>query len=126
LSTTNQTLHRAALGRMYADESRITPETRDGYEINLGDLRSYQYALEIVRTWRPDMQLLREALPSIANIPTLLLWGKEDQVVSPSSGLKLRKCFRNAQYTVIPDAGHLPYEETPAEFNRIVQQFLDS
>jgi pimeloyl-ACP methyl ester carboxylesterase len=126
LHTNSQTLHSTALGRMYADESRVTQETRDGYEVNLADMRSYQYALEIVRTFRGDMQQLREALPSIADIPTLLLWGSEDQVVSPQSGLQLRECFRNAQYTVIPDAGHLPYEEAPAEFNRIVLQFLES
>jgi len=126
LGTGNQITHRAALGRMYADQSRITPLTREGYEVNLGDPRSYEYALEMVRTWRQDMQKLRAALPSIASVPALLLRGAEDHVVSPASGLRLRQCFRSAQYTVIPNAGHLPYEEVPQEFNRIVLQFLES
>jgi pimeloyl-ACP methyl ester carboxylesterase len=115
-----------ALGRMYADDSRITPETRTGYEVNLGDPRSYNYVLEVVRTWRPDMEQLRSALHSIAAIPTLLLWGAEDGVVSPKSGLLLKQFFRHAQYTVLPNVGHLPYEEAPEEFNRLVLQFLDS
>lgn len=114
-----------AIGRMYADDSRITPETRAGYEANLGDPRSYEYALEVVRTWRQDMQQLQAVLPLIASVPMLLLWGKEDRVVSCDSGLRLRRCFRNAEYVVLPDAGHLPYEETPEKFNRCVLQFVE-
>lgn len=115
-----------AMRGLYADESRITPETRTGYAVNLGDLRSYDYALEVVRTWRPDMQQLRAALPSIADIPVLLLWGAEDKVVSPASGLPLREFFRDAHYVILPGVGHLPYEEAPEEFNRTVLQYLET
>jgi len=119
-------LRSKALGRVYADESRITPETRAGYAVNLEDARSYDYALEVVRSWRPDMAQLQWTLPSIASIPVLLLWGAQDQVVSPRSGLLLRECFRDAQYVVLPDVGHLPYEEAPDEFNARVWRFLES
>jgi pimeloyl-ACP methyl ester carboxylesterase len=115
-----------AIGRMYADPSRITPETRAGYALNLDDPRSYDYALEVVRTWRQDMQQLKASLSSIAEIPVLLLWGSGDQAVSPSSGLLLQKYFRHAEYVVLPHVGHLPYEEAPEEFNRRVLHFLDS
>ena len=67
------------MGRMYSDESRITPETRAGYAVNLDDARSYEYALEVVRSWRHDMRQLQAALPSIASIRVLLLWGADDQ-----------------------------------------------
>jgi pimeloyl-ACP methyl ester carboxylesterase len=40
--------------------------------------------------------------------------------------LLLQKVFSNAQYVVLPDVGHLPYEEAPEEFNRIVLRFLES
>lgn len=126
LATCGWALRGQAMGRMYADESRITPETRAGYAVNLNDRRSYDYALEVVRTWRPDMQQLQAALPSIAMLRVLLLWGAEDQAVSPASGLLLRESFRDAEYVVLPHAGHLPYEEVPEEFNRRVLHFLDS
>ncbi len=119
-------LRAQAMGRMYADPARITLETRAGYALNLDDPRSYEYALEVVRTWRQDMLQLQAALPSIANIPVLLLWGADDQAVSPASGLLLRKSFRHAEYVVLPHAGHLPYEEAPEEFNRNVLHFLES
>jgi pimeloyl-ACP methyl ester carboxylesterase len=126
LSVRSPLLRSKALGRMYADESRITPETREGYALNLDDARSYEYALEVVRSWRPDMQQLQLALPSIASVPVLLLWGGDDRVVSARSGLLLREFFRDAEYTVLPGVGHLPYEEAPEEFNRRVLRFLES
>lgn len=122
----SQVLRKKSMGRMYADEARITPETRTGYDVNLADQRSYEYALEVVRTWHEDMQQVKDALPSIASIPALLLWGQQDQAVECSSGLLLREFFRHSQYVVLPDVGHLPYEEAPGEFNRIVLQFLES
>lgn len=118
-------LRNVALDRMYADASRITPDTRAGYAVNLDDPRSYEYALEVVRSWRADMRQLQLALPSIASVPVLLLWGADDQVVSPKSGLLLRGHFRDARYIVLPKAGHLPYEEVPEEFNRQVLRFLE-
>jgi pimeloyl-ACP methyl ester carboxylesterase len=38
----------------------------------------------------------------------------------------LREFFRDAEYTVLPGVGHLPYEEAPEEFNRRVLRFLES
>lgn len=119
-------LRRIAMCRMYGDISRITAETRVGYEVNFSDPRSYDYALEVVKNWRRDMQQVEAALPAIADVPVLLLWGGADKAVSPKSGLRLRQSFHNAQYVVLPDVGHLPYEELPDEFNRLVLQFLES
>jgi pimeloyl-ACP methyl ester carboxylesterase len=47
-------------------------------------------------------------------------------VVACNSGLLLREFFHNAHYVVLPNVGHLPYEEAPEEFNRLVLQFLES
>jgi len=119
-------LRSRALGDMYANQALITAETRAGYDVNLSDPRSYDYALEIVRTWRRDMEQLRKALHTISEIPVLLLWGKEDAAVSADSGLLLREFFRHAEYAVLPGVGHLPYEEAPEEFNFRVLQYLES
>jgi pimeloyl-ACP methyl ester carboxylesterase len=126
LCTRSAMLRGKAMGRMYSDNSRITPDTHAGYAINLDDVRSYDYALEVVRTWRPDMRQLQAALHSIASVPVFLLWGQDDQAVSAGSGLLLREFFRNVQYVVLPKVGHLPYEEAPEEFNRLVSHFLES
>jgi pimeloyl-ACP methyl ester carboxylesterase len=126
LGVSSGRLRRIAMCRMYGDISRITAETRVGYEVNFHDPRSYDYAFEVVKNWRRDMQLLEDALPAIAEVPVLLLWGAADKAVSPKSGLRLREYFRNSQYVVLPNVGHLPYEEAPDEFNRLALQFLES
>ena len=56
--------------------------------------------------------------------PTLLIWGNKDRAVYPSSADTLRRCFKDCALSIIEGAGHLPYEETPEEFNRIVIDFL--
>jgi pimeloyl-ACP methyl ester carboxylesterase len=121
----SEALRSHALSQLYSDKSHITPQTREGYAVNLEDLRSYGYTMEVVRSWREDMKQLEAALPSIASIPAFLLWGADDQAVPASSGLRLRECFRDAEYVVLPGVGHLPYEEAPAEFNRRLLRFLD-
>jgi pimeloyl-ACP methyl ester carboxylesterase len=113
------------LGRMYSNVTRITPETRAGYAVNFDDVRSYQYAFEVVRSWRSDMRQLEAALPSIASMPVLLLWGADDETVSASSGLQLRERFGEAEYVELPGVGHMPYEEAPSEFNRCLLQYLE-
>jgi pimeloyl-ACP methyl ester carboxylesterase len=126
LASCSAAVQSQTIGRMYSDELRITPETSAGYAVNFDDARSYEYALEVMRSWRPDMRQLEAALPSIASIRALLLWGADDETIPASSGLRLRECFRDAEYVVLPGVGHLPYEEAPAEFNRCLLQFLES
>jgi pimeloyl-ACP methyl ester carboxylesterase len=113
-----------AMGLMYSHQTRMTLDTRAGYAVNYGDARSYEYVQEVMRRWRADMRQLEAALPSIASMPVLLLWGADDETVSAVSGLQLRKCFDHAEFVVLPKVGHLPYEEDPAAFNRCLLQFL--
>ncbi len=115
----------SALGQLYADEAQITPETHAGYAVNFQDESSYDYALKVAESWREDMQTLEDALPAVAAIPTLLLWGEEDQVIPADSGPRLRQCFRQAELEVLPGVGHVPYEEAPEDFNRCLLEFLE-
>jgi pimeloyl-ACP methyl ester carboxylesterase len=70
------------------------------------------------------MEELEGALPKISKIPTLVIWGSKDRTVDPSSAVPLTRCFESVQTAIINGAGHLPYEECPEEFCRIVTDFL--
>jgi pimeloyl-ACP methyl ester carboxylesterase len=113
-----------ALGLMYADETRITPETREGYAVNFDDPATKRYATEVVMRWGQDKLVLEEALPMIARVPTLLLWGAQDQTVPAASAEPLQERFHSAELSVLPGVGHLPYEEAPEEFNGRLWNFL--
>jgi len=118
-------LHHWALGRMYADSSRITPETSRGYRVPIQMPGTIDYVLAVLRTLRADLDGLVPLLPEAAARPTLLLWGDSDVVVRTASAEALAKSMPHARLIVLERAGHLPYEETPEPFNRAVLEFLD-
>jgi pimeloyl-ACP methyl ester carboxylesterase len=70
------------------------------------------------------MRELQPLLPQLSHRPTLLVWGSRDRTVDPASAEPLRRNFQSAQVAIIEGAGHLPYEECPDEFSRIVTEFL--
>ena len=74
-------------------------------------------------TWEPYMHnpKLRYRLHRI-DIPTLLLWGENDGIVSTDYGAALRDLIPGARLSVIPDSGHHPHIEQPGEF---VPRFLE-
>ncbi|HET7751188.1 MAG TPA: alpha/beta fold hydrolase [Terriglobales bacterium] len=118
--------HEHYLRRMYGDPRRIPPGTAEGYKAPLANPNAYEYPLCIVRCWRDDMRKLEAVLPKIAAIPTLLMWGSQDRVISPHSAPQLQRQFRNCRLLMLDGVGHLPYEETPEEFNRAVLNFLEA
>jgi pimeloyl-ACP methyl ester carboxylesterase len=54
-----------------------------------------------------------------------LIWGTRDSAVDVSSAEPLKLALPDCQLKVIEGAGHLPFEETPDEFNRLVLDFID-
>ena len=65
-------------------------------------------------TWHPYMHnpKLRHRLHRIT-VPTLLLWGASDGLVSVAYGEAYRALIPQAQLVVIPEAGHFPHVEQP-------------
>ena len=117
-------LHGFLLRRQYADARRISPGTLEGYRAALQIPGTLDYARRILHGWRGDLRELERILPRIAHIPTLLVWGSRDGVVSPASARPLVQSFAHAELAMLEGAGHVPYEEVPEEFNRAVIEFL--
>jgi pimeloyl-ACP methyl ester carboxylesterase len=112
--------------RLYADRSRIPPEALAGYEAPMAKPGLFEHALRIASTWAKDLRELESVLPTLATIPTLLIWGREDPAVYASSAERLAKYFPKSRLIIFPVVGHLPYEECPEEFNRALIEFLMS
>ncbi len=115
--------HSYWLKRLYGDQQRLSPETLAGYSAPLEQPHAFERALSVLRTWKTDLRLLQNSLARV-RVPTLLVWGTRDRAVLPASADALRVAIPNAQLAWIEGAGHLPYEERPDEFNRIVSEFL--
>ena len=73
--------------------------------------RAILQAVATIRGWRPEMRL-DDALAAL-EVPTLFVWGANDQLARPDVGRDLVRRMRNAQLTVIEDAGHIPHIDQP-------------
>ena len=114
------------LRRVYGDPSRIERDAPAHYALPVLIPGTASHLHKILKSWPSDIAALRKSLATIREVPTLLIWGTCDKAVRPGSAGPLAECFRNAQIKMIECAGHLPYEETPEEFNTAVMQFLAS
>ena len=112
------------LRRMYADPSKVTQATLNGYAAGLVQPRTVDYGLAVVRSWHNDLRRLRDLYPKLRGLPTQLVWGDRDLAVSPESAHELQRALPGSELVMLPDIGHLPYEECPEEFNRILLEFL--
>ena len=110
--------------KLYGDPRRIAPGSIEGYTAGLDVPGSFEHILRIVRSWHCDLALIEESLPAISEVPTLLLWGSRDAGVSPSSADELQRRLKNSALVMLDEVGHVPYEELPAEFNRVICDFL--
>jgi pimeloyl-ACP methyl ester carboxylesterase len=110
--------------RMYGNREHIPPGTFEGYTAPLAVPGLFEYALNIVRTWKRDLAELETVLPKLASVPTLLVWGSVDPAVYASSAGPLAKFFPNSRTLIFDGVGHLPYEECPEKFNQALIEFL--
>ncbi len=74
--------------------------------------------------WRPYMHDpgLRQWLHRV-RIPTLIVWGDGDGVVTPDYGEKLSRALPNARFERIAQAGHYPQIERPDAVAEAVERF---
>jgi len=57
-------------------------------------------------------------------VPTLLLWGLQDRIVSADYGRAYAAEIPGAKFALIDQAGHFPHIEQPQEFARQVLSFV--
>ncbi len=57
-------------------------------------------------------------------IPTLIVWGREDQIVPLECAERFHAAIPRSRLAIIDRCGHFPHLEQPAEFNRLLADFL--
>ncbi|MFN8637545.1 MAG: alpha/beta hydrolase [Chloroflexota bacterium] len=75
--------------------------------------------------WRPHLYnpRLKQWLHRI-RVPTLLLWGESDRIVSPDYGRAYGALIPGSRFETIPEAGHHPELECPEAFVERVIRFV--
>jgi pimeloyl-ACP methyl ester carboxylesterase len=77
--------------------------------------------------WRPFMHnpSLKHWLHRVT-VPTLVVWGQADRIVSPAYGAHLTQKFENARFLPIADAGHYPQIEQADTVVEAIEDFAGS
>jgi len=106
------------------DRSSVTPEQVAGYAAPLSTPGALQVLLASARQIvPPDLPDLVERYPEI-DVPTLLIWGREDPVVPLWVGERLQRELPHARLHVFERCGHLPAEEHAVESLEVLEDFL--
>lgn len=58
------------------------------------------------------------------DVPTLIVWGKEDRLLPPVYGAAWQKAILNARLVTMVGAGHVPYVEEPADTAGAIVDFI--
>jgi pimeloyl-ACP methyl ester carboxylesterase len=66
------------------------------------------------------------SLLSEIRVPTLVIAGRDDRLVSPAASKKMAEAIPGAQFALIPDAGHLAPLEQPVATSRVIAEFLEA
>jgi pimeloyl-ACP methyl ester carboxylesterase len=116
-------LHRVALRRMYGDPGRIPEGTVQVYSSMLMRRGRVHNLLNVLRSWESDVRALRGAIAQV-QAPVLLIWGTKDGAVDLRSADALQRTLPHCETALLPGVGHLPFEENPEGFDRLVLDFL--
>jgi len=108
---------------MWHDPSKA-PDPRELPDEQVETMAANRIALGLY-TWEPYMHdpKLRHRLHRI-DIPTLVLWGESDRLVTPEYGRKYAGLIPGASFVTIAEAGHSPHAEQPDAFVATVRGFL--
>lgn len=66
------------------------------------------------------------ALLKQISLPTLILYGDQDQVCLPGASKYMHEQIQNSVITDFPGKGHVPFLTDPEEFNKRLQAFLSN
>ncbi|MEO1525074.1 MAG: alpha/beta fold hydrolase [Planctomycetota bacterium] len=112
--------------RMDADVARGLLEPYDSW-INRVAIDAFVRDIPMSAS-HPTMQTLvelEEALPTLADLPSLLVWGMKDWCFRPDCLRKFQSVWPDASAVEIADAGHYVIEDAPEETLGAIQSFLD-
>ena len=114
-------LLRLRMKRVYDRHRWVLDERRvDARHLPLRTRGAHRAIIRTVRRWNAE-RVSRDA--NLLTQPTLLLWGDSDREVPLRDGEGLQASIPNSRLIVFRECGHLPHEEYPETFTKVVLEF---
>jgi len=112
------------LRRFYADQERAARRVGDVAKADMRLVAKNQATVTRLAYWprfyNPDLGKWLHRV----DVPTLLIWGAEDGLVPPKFGEAYRSLIPGAKLTVLPAAGHAPFDEQREAFLAPFSEFI--
>lgn len=117
---------KSVLKLAYYDPGKITAEQIAAYAAPLAAPGGKHALLETGKQIiPPNIDELTARYKDI-NVPTLIIWGRQDKVIDPIVGTLLDQAIPNSTLKWIDQCGHVPQEENPEATIPLVLDFLQS
>ena len=117
-------LLRRRMKRVYDQHSWVLDEKRvDARHLPLRAAGTQRAIIRTVRGWDAE-RISRDA--HLITQPTLLLWGENDPEIPLADGERLHAEITGSRLIVFLNCGHIPHEEYPEAFTKIVTDFCIS
>ena len=107
----------------------------DDDKINDGAVRVYVEALDSPGGKHAIVQVAEQIIPEDIEelcsvyknieVPTLILWGREDEIIPLWVGKRLASEMPDSDLVIIEQCGHIPHEEKPEKTIKIITRFLE-
>jgi pimeloyl-ACP methyl ester carboxylesterase len=124
LKTTNPVSLRVLMADPYVQKQVVTPELAAVYSGFGWTPGARQALIEHTRAYSADRAALLPRLGQIS-APALVVWTDRDPYFSLGVAHQLVDALPSAHLEVISDTGHVPHEEQPVRFSRIVLDWLE-
>jgi pimeloyl-ACP methyl ester carboxylesterase len=106
------------------EEPAKWPDWADRYRVQM---RYRGFGRALLRTRQATQELSSDTLYARAgatSVPTLLIWGTDDQTVPIANAAGVRRAIPQAEFHAIDSAGHLPTMERSSVVNPLLIDFL--
>lgn len=84
--------------------------------------RDYKQAGKLLPIFKTLVKENIQPIFSKINIPSLIIWGKNDKELSTKDGEKIHQLIKKSKLAIIP-AGHFPFWENPQKTAKLIRQF---
>jgi pimeloyl-ACP methyl ester carboxylesterase len=102
--------------RFYVDPATVPAEQAARQKANMATMR-------VIAGNMHDPKLLRRL--ARVEVPTLVIWGDSDGIVTPAYGAAYAAAFQNGRLEIVKDAGHLPQIEQPAATFALIDAYAN-
>lgn len=112
---------RSTISGIVYDKTFVTDELVDQWYQSITDRDFIRFLLRVSRATRD--RCVEDELGKL-KLPTLIVWGENDEITPPSIGKEFQSRIDGALLEFIDACGHAPNWEQPDKFARLMDKFL--